>query len=386
MKKLKLNKAERKKPLGVGLEGQLLAYADVVERKTPMTSLATLDYTARKRLVLDRTQMEDDFDIERLGGARLNKRQLMSEIETGSEVGEWYVDAEISYLIDLQAKIAGEFSAEGRLLPRYSRRVDPSTYQWVPREFRPYMLRRTAVFTESDHDSITTSGSNFRKANVHPRFVAKGFGTVSLTGSTNVRSTFETEIKDWSVTYTSGIGHGSPSRYTGNAGSNLWQVGSYDASEPAGKIVHLLSCLTAQILGPDLVANGANAYFGYHPSFYINWSYPDQFWVCDSAIDYGFALGMTASEVHDLTLYVYNSMITTMTGVHAPTAAVLTGDRDGLRTPVSGSSYGKKNATVNVFPFFARMRADIARFEPNLEIPEETLDLEAFVDELTRIR
>lgn len=309
----------------------------------------------------------------------------MKEIEAESEVGKWYVQAEISYLIDLNAKLEGQFLSEG-LLPSKFTPKDPTKYNWVPRDYRRYMLRRTAVFTESDHDSITTSGSDYRKANVHPQFSAKGFTTVSLTGSTNVRSNFATAIKSRWATYTSGIGHGSSTVYTGNSGSYLWQVGGYDASEPSGKVIHLLSCLTAQTLGPDLVTNGAKAYFGYHPSFYINWSYPDVFWACDSAIDHGFSIGMTASEVHNLTYYVYNTMITTMTGIHSPTATTLTGDRDGLRTPVSGSSYGDKNASISAYPFITRMQAEIARFEREEEVAETAIDLEKLVESLTRVR
>ncbi len=386
MENIKLNDTELRKPLGLDSAGQTLTHADIVDRKAPMTALASLDFGERKKLVLQRNDMEDNFEIEMLGGSRLDRRKLMKEIDAESEVGKWYVQAEISYLIDLNAKLEGQFSAEGILPPKFTPRDDPRKYKWVHPDYRKYILRRSAVFTESDHDGITTSGSDYRKANVHPQFSAKGFRTVSLTGSTNVRSTYQTAIKNGWVTYTSGIGHGSPTVYTGNAGSYLWQVGGYDSSEPNGKVVHLLSCLTAQTLGPDLVTNGAKAYFGYHPSFYINWSHPDVFWACDSAIDHGFSIGMTAAEVHNFTYYVFNTMITTMTGIHSPTATTLTGDRDGLRTPVSSTSYGDSDASISAYPFITRMEAEMAKFEREAEVDKTEIDLEKLAASLTRVR
>jgi hypothetical protein len=386
MQTLKLNDVELSKPLGLDADGRTLTHADIVERKAPTVALASLDFGARKKLVLQRNEMENDFEIEMLGGSRIDRRQLMKEIEAESELGKWYVQAEISYLMDLNAKLEGQFSGGGILPSKFTPAVDPNKYTWVPDKYSKYILRRKAVFTESDHDTITTSGSDYRKASVHPQFLAKGFSIVSLTGSTNVRSTFEAAIKNTWVTYTSGIGHGSPTIYSGNAGSYLWQVGGYDASEPKGKVIHLLSCLTAQTLGPDLVTNGAKAYFGYHPSFYINWSYPDVFWACDSAIDHGFSIGMTAAEVHHLAYYVYNTMITTMTGIHSPTATTLTGDRDGLRTPVSGSSYGDQNANISAYPFITKMEAEMAEFEKEAQVEETSIDLEKLVASLTRVR
>ena len=386
MTELKLNDRELEKPIGLDSQGRNLKHADVVERKEPMTPLATLDFAGRKKLVLERNELEDDFEIEKLGGERLGRRQLLKEIEAETETGRWWVDAEVSFLIDLHAKLEGKSRTEGLIPSRFTPHVEPDQYKWIPREYEPYILRRAAVFTESNHDTITTSGSDYRTANVHPQFSADGFGTICLTDSTNVRSTFETKMQLWWVTFTSGIGHGGPTVYTGNSGSYLWEVGSYSAAEPNGKVVHLLSCLTAQTLGPDLVANGAEAYFGYHPSFYITWDYPDVFWACDSAIDHGFSFGMMASEVHDLALYVYNTMISFMTGIHTPTATTLTGDRDGLRSPVSGSEYGSESASISVYPFIVQMEKEIAQFAKEKRYARAPVDLEEYVAGLTRIK
>jgi hypothetical protein len=95
---------------------------------------------------------------------------------------------------------------------------------------------------------------------------------------------------------------------------------------------------------------------------------------------------MTAAEVHHLAYYVYNTMITTMTGIHSPTATTLTGDRDGLRTPVSGSSYGDQNANISAYPFITKMEAEMAEFEKEAQVEETSIDLEKLVASLTRVR
>jgi len=67
-----------------------------------------------------------------------------------------------------------------------------------------------------------------------------------------------------------GVGHGDPATFTGQYATPLWEVGKYDKSEVQGKFIKLLSCLTAQKLGPDLIKNGAKAYQGYSVEFVFN--------------------------------------------------------------------------------------------------------------------
>ncbi len=64
-----------------------------------------------------------------------------------------------------------------------------------------------------------------------------------------------------------GTGHGSPTTFTGQNAVPLWEVSKYNPAECQGKIIKLLSCLTGQRLGPDLIHNGARAYQGYSEDF-----------------------------------------------------------------------------------------------------------------------
>jgi len=64
------------------------------------------------------------------------------------------------------------------------------------------------------------------------------------------------------------------SRFTGDSEQDIFTVNECD--KLAGKEVYLLSCLTANSLGPAIIQNGANAYAGYR----ISWT-----WVSDSGSD-----------------------------------------------------------------------------------------------------
>lgn len=118
--------------------------------------------------------------------------------------------------------------------------------------------------------------------------------------------------------YFYGFGHGSPSRYTGDAEENIFTTDECD--KLAGRNVYLLSCLTAQILGRSIVEAGAETYAGFN----ISWT-----WITASGTDgdpyddpyaYGFyesanelwkALvdGKTMEEATQASIDKYNSWI-----------------------------------------------------------------------------
>ncbi|KKN87047.1 hypothetical protein LCGC14_0263170 [marine sediment metagenome] len=60
-----------------------------------------------------------------------------------------------------------------------------------------------------------------------------------------------------------GTGHGDVDVFTGQNEVVILEVGQYDPREIEGKIIKLLSCQTAEYLGPDLVKNGCVAFLGY---------------------------------------------------------------------------------------------------------------------------
>ena len=129
-------------------------------------------------------------------------------------------------------------------------------------------------------------------------------------------------------------------------------VGAYAATEVKGKIAHFLSCLTAQQLGPDFVVRGCRAYFGYDQDFVVlSGDYEDYFFECDSAIDLGFAAGLTASEVYVKVAALYRQRAAelrakgTSGGIYA--ANVLDYDLAHLMCPSTGARWGDVNAKLS---------------------------------------
>jgi len=60
-----------------------------------------------------------------------------------------------------------------------------------------------------------------------------------------------------------GMGHGDKDVFTGQDEAVILEVSKYDPNEVQGKVIKLLSCQAALILGPDLILNGAEAFLGY---------------------------------------------------------------------------------------------------------------------------
>ena len=68
-----------------------------------------------------------------------------------------------------------------------------------------------------------------------------------------------------------GVGHGSPSELTGHKDQVILDTESIP--DVKGKIITLISCETAQVLGPALIDAGAASYIGFQK---------DLVWVCDA--------------------------------------------------------------------------------------------------------
>lgn len=83
----------------------------------------------------------------------------------------------------------------------------------------------------------------------------------------NVKEVIEREQPDmvW------GVGHGQSNEYTTQSLATFLRTGkeplNLDVTDD--RIVHLLSCLTAKELGPDLINSGTDVYIGYNKEFYL---------------------------------------------------------------------------------------------------------------------
>jgi hypothetical protein len=292
----------------------------------------------------------------------------------------------MSYLSDIQAEMAG------RPVPveEPPKAVDlgtwpPEELSWIPAKWWPIFFRRYAVFAEDTDTPITKHAAEYRKKHVIPCFPRRRIIPIVLSGANDTRPNFAAACKRRGVVYISGVGHGSATAYTGYRFSRLWEACKYDPAEVKGAIIHLLSCKTAQQLGPDLIKKGACAYFGYFENFTITWAHPTVFWKCDSAIDFALCRGLNAGMAARVALSVYNYWIGKMRTIHGPTATWLTWDRDALRTPLNGRQYGRSDCTLRRLPFFEELEAELAEAEmEELEaVEKEIVDVEGLVAELT---
>lgn len=113
------------------------------------------------------------------------------------------------------------------------------------------------------YDLPTKSASGFLIRYVLPRSIPP-----QLVGPADRKAAFSTlAIGDVIV----GVGHGSPSVFTGHREQILMDVTSIPNVQD--KVVVLISCETAQQLGPALIDAGAASYIGFSK---------DLVWVCDA--------------------------------------------------------------------------------------------------------
>ena len=168
------------------------------------------------------------------------------------------------------------------------------------------------VEAESNYEGVTYIGYKFRVGKyVYPYFQQTDYNILTLFGNDATRDKFAAYCMLPDVVFISGFGHGYDNLFTGQNGEILWKVDSYDPTEVAGKIIHLMSCLTAKELGPDLVYEGARAYFGYEEEFVfmhiptitdpLQDSIADVFFECCSNVDRLVVDRLQAGQVYDAT-------------------------------------------------------------------------------------
>lgn len=113
------------------------------------------------------------------------------------------------------------------------------------------------------HDLPTRNASGFLIRYVLPRSIPP-----QLPGPLSRKALFSTlTIGDVII----GVGHGSPSEFCGHNDQVILDISSIPDVE--GKVVILISCETAQVLGPSLIGAGAASYIGFTQ---------DLVWVCDA--------------------------------------------------------------------------------------------------------
>jgi hypothetical protein len=90
----------------------------------------------------------------------------------------------------------------------------------------------------------------------------RGYQLVDLPGEQAVR---ENVLRELPASLFYGVGHGNETTFTGWRNTTIFYY--CNCRELAGSLVYLLSCLTANELGYDIVEKGARAYIGYNVEF-----------------------------------------------------------------------------------------------------------------------
>ena len=182
------------------------------------------------------------------------------------------------------------------------------------------------VEVECDYEPVTQILYYYRVEKfVHPYFDEKGFNVIELFGNDATRENFASACMLPIVDFITGGGHGFDDYFTGHMHQELWRVGNYDPKETKGKIIHLMSCLTANRLGHDLIDNGCLAFFGYKVSFtfpeYQDGTDPlndpriEPFFECDSAIDRFIADCLPAKEVYKKTMELFKEKLDELSAI-----------------------------------------------------------------------
>lgn len=203
---------------------------------------------------------------------------------------------------------------------------------------------------DANFDPVTKAPFEYREANVYPHMEQQGFKIVRRQGERARRSDVAPQARKANVVYLTGVGHGFINSYTGDNLDPIFSKDHYGLEECKGKIAHFLSCETAAGLGPNFVANGCRAYFGYSDNFTYPPILAEVFFECDSEIDRGFADGLTADQVYQRVVARFQQHIDQLksTGDSGDlhNASILEVDLRLLRAPSISEEYGDKNARL----------------------------------------
>ncbi|MBS1643990.1 MAG: hypothetical protein JST36_03055 [Bacteroidetes bacterium] len=336
------------KPIGVRGDGTLLYPKELLSKKeAPSMGLELKRPELKIKLALSRLKAEPDFKfgvLDKVGA--YSKAEVLQHIENQTPIGKQFMDIEVQYAEYFANQLMGK--PEKLILPTISRKLikDPvvaADWRAIPKAKWPF-FKSKVLFCENTTDSVTNQAATYRIANVHPVFAAKGFQVEVLKGVDDIRANFIPKAKESRMVYISGIGHGSYTAYTGHGFNHILDVNGYDAAEVNGKIIHFLSCETGRSLGPNTVSKGAKAYLGYDENFVFDWANSTLYWQCDSQFDISMANGKTVEQAIADTVAKYNAAIASVPGTS--TAATLLSDRNLMRSPVNGASWGSKTAKI----------------------------------------
>ena len=174
----------------------------------------------------------------------------------------------------------------------------------------------------------------------------KGFHVFDLYGGYANRDVWAVRTKQSRLC--TGVGHGNADVFTGQNYDILWRTCQYEKSEVQGKIVFLLSCLTARRLGKDIIDKGGQCYIGWYEEYIFMVSkgpsdddpYQQAFLKPISDALNLLADGKKTGEVVNWLYNRYTELIKEWENIDPEAAHYLKHDRDSLRI------YGDEEAQV----------------------------------------
>lgn len=181
------------------------------------------------------------------------------------------------------------------------------------------------------------------EAHVVDSLVANGVTVTDVKANEAVKVNVLKAVQDNDPVYFTGFGHGNAGVFTGDDEQPILDLSNVALMK--GRVVSLLSCLTAQQLGPALIQAGALAYIGY----YEEWTWIQEDLSQDPYVDryaasyykshdeqgYHLGPGGNVQDAKDGMLAMYNTEISKWLGSSDPYASDmvmwLVWDRDALR-------------------------------------------------------
>ena len=370
---LSMKRYALRKPIAITPDGNFVITPDIISQPgLAKRSLRKLDMKLQVKLTVERNRIEPGYKLGIIGKGVMTKREVIDQIRTRTALGRMIVAAEMNYCNELMSVLLTRSTFKWPRKPKARPTSIPREWHWIPRrwwrKWRQH-FRNIVLFCENTTDEVTKHAANYRLKHVHPVFKSKGFIVLALYGADDVRARFAPIAKNKRVVYIAGVGHGSPSRYTGHMGNIILKACSYDSNEVRGKVVQLLSCQTAQRLGPDMIRKGASAFAGYYENFTFVFDQPgttidemELFWKCDSMWDLIIADGQTAENAHHAAINAYNAAIASVPNTVA--ATWLTHDRNCFRSPATSRRYGSKKAKL--YPYIISPESPFAEVEHRL--------------------
>jgi hypothetical protein len=200
---------------------------------------------------------------------------------------------------------------------------------------------------EANDDAPTRAAYAYRDEFLYQTLATMGTKLLSLRGQLATRADFTLYIGKEKPDYLVAVGHGDEDTLMGCDDEPLLEIGHYQPAEIAGRIIHVLACHTAMMLGPDLVRNGARAFIGYNWFVMVHEEIVDEFMECDTAIDQELLGGATVSQAYRRAIQLLDGHVARLKGEgRLMKAALLETNRDSLMCPVTDQSLGDPDATL----------------------------------------